>query len=185
MAWTAPMTFTAGAALTAAQLNTHLRDNMYETCVAKVVTDGQYLTSVAKNRIKVRSIGTQRISATDTTTSNEYIDLATIGPAVTLVTGTRALVFTSANMFNSSAAAACGMSYDIQGQLADGSEGTNIGPDDQWASLIDGISANSGFSATSTAIQTISEGSNTFTCKYKIGSGTGSFRDRVITVFPF
>jgi hypothetical protein len=185
MAWTAPMTFVASSALTAAQLNTHLRDNMFQTEVAKVVTDGQYLTSIAKNQIKVRSIGTQRVGGSETTTSTDYVDLVTIGPAVQLVTSTRALVFISANMFNSGAASATGMSYDVQGELVDGSPGTSLDPVDQTMALMDGVAANSGFSATNTAIMTIDEGKNTFTAKYKVGTGTGSFRDRVMTVFPF
>lgn len=38
--WTAPRTWVASAILTAAQLNTHLRDNLLETLVAKVTTAG-------------------------------------------------------------------------------------------------------------------------------------------------
>lgn len=39
MAWTSPMTFT-GAVLTAAQMNTHVRDNFLELETAKVTTPG-------------------------------------------------------------------------------------------------------------------------------------------------
>jgi hypothetical protein len=186
MAWTAPMTFVSGQPLSAAQLNTHLRDNMFETEVAKVTGASQYLVTTARNKIINRGIGTSRVSTTETTTFTDYTDLATIGPQVRSTTGTKALVFTSVNIFNSAANAAGGMSFEIRGTQADGSTGTDLDPRDDWQCMTDGISATSGFSSTSgVLINILVPGLNVFTCKYKVGSGTGSFRYRVMIVFPF
>ncbi len=49
MAWTAPITFTSGSVLTAAQLNTYLRDNLNETAPAKFTAAGQLFVSTAAN----------------------------------------------------------------------------------------------------------------------------------------
>lgn len=60
MSWTAPRTWTAGEMLTAALLNTHLRDNLLETSVAKVTTAGDMIYATAVNALARRAIGTKR-----------------------------------------------------------------------------------------------------------------------------
>lgn len=187
MAWTSPMTFVAGQPLTAAQLNTHLRDNLFMTEVAKVSVADHFLVGTGRHSITQRAIGTARVNATETTTvTTEYVDLTTIGPQVKFTTGSKVLVFISCNIFNSSTASAGGMTFDIRGTLPDGSDGTSIDASDQWATVVDGVTLNSGFSATNAILMTtITPGLNAFTAKYKVGSGTGSFRYRDMIVFPF
>lgn len=94
MAWTAPITFAAAAVLTAAQLNTNLRDNLNETAPAKVTTAGDLVYATAANALTRRAIGAAgsllasdgsapqwRVPAadflneTDTFTSTGYVDL--------------------------------------------------------------------------------------------------------------
>ncbi len=52
--WTAPKTFTAGSVLTAAELNTHLRDNLNETSAATVTTAGDIAFADAANSMGSR-----------------------------------------------------------------------------------------------------------------------------------
>lgn len=52
MAWTAPATATVGQILTAAFMNTQLRDNMLQTAPALVTTDGDMLVATAANTLK-------------------------------------------------------------------------------------------------------------------------------------
>ena len=58
MAWTSPKTWVALAQLTAAQLNTHLRDNLLETAPAKVTTKGDIVAATASNTIARVGVGT-------------------------------------------------------------------------------------------------------------------------------
>jgi hypothetical protein len=51
MAWTAPRTWVSGETLTAALLNTHLRDNLLETAPAKVTTAGDLTYATGANAL--------------------------------------------------------------------------------------------------------------------------------------
>jgi hypothetical protein len=57
LAWTTPLTWVASQLVTAAQLNTHLRDNMNETAVAKVTTAGDTVYATGPNALARRAIG--------------------------------------------------------------------------------------------------------------------------------
>lgn len=57
MAWTSPLTWAVGQLVTAAQLNTHLRDNMNETAPAKVTTAGDIVYATAANTLARLGIG--------------------------------------------------------------------------------------------------------------------------------
>lgn len=58
MAWTAPRTWVASETLTAALLNTHVRDNLLETAPAKVTTAGDICYATGANAITRLAIGT-------------------------------------------------------------------------------------------------------------------------------
>lgn len=188
MAWTAPMTFVAGAALTAAQLNTHLRDNLFETEVAKVTVAGQYLVTVGQNHIEARTPTAARINTTETSNSTDWADLATVGPTVTVTSGSICFIAWKCDMFDSVNSNVKAMSFGITGLLDDGSDGTALDPRDSWAIQTDGDDANSGNSVMNTVLITqITPGLNTVIAKYRVNTSTntGSFRYRVIAVFPF
>lgn len=59
MAWTAPRTWVAGEVLTAALLNTHVRDNLLETGAAKVTTAEDILVATGANALKRLAVGTE------------------------------------------------------------------------------------------------------------------------------
>ena len=50
------MTFTVDTALTAAQLNTHLRDNFAETIVGKAETKGAFFLTDSSSTLSERTI---------------------------------------------------------------------------------------------------------------------------------
>ena len=114
------------------------------------------------------------VATSQATTSTSYTDLATAGPAVTLTTGTRALVIVS---FGSVEFAANGqfMGYAVSGA-------TTISANDQTAAYcIVNAAFNSNYSRASRI--TLTAGSNTFTAKYKSKDGASrTFENREIFV---
>lgn len=115
------------------------------------------------------------VATSQTETNTSYDDLATVGPAVTVTTGTRALVMFSAVCSNSAAFATL-MSFAVSGattSAATDARGTVQGAD--------GKSVTVGRSYLMTGL---TAGSNTFTLKYRVGGGTGTYENRHIIVIP-
>ena len=184
MAWTAPMTFVDGSALTAPQMNTHLRDNLSEQAASKASTPGAYFTVVAPNFITERSwavasVPNQIVNFEETS----YDDLdGSYGPEVTLQTGTSALVFisTSARCENSKAF----ISFAVSGE-------SSIDPADENAIAVQqqgSTNADAAWMMSSTIVplRNLEPGTNTFTMKYRVQEeGVADFQFREITVIPF
>jgi len=178
MAWTAPMTAVAGNAFTAAQFNTYIRDNLLETAPAKATTQGGYFVSTGANAITERIAQSAHIATTETTTSTSYADLATVGPSVTVNAGTACLVSIYASLQNSTSGAVAKMSYAVSGA-------STIAASDVTAISLTTAAANQAIRTGMTFLQTpLTSGSKTFTAKYAVSAGTGSFVNRRITVLP-
>lgn len=118
---------------------------------------------------------TARVDTTETTTSTSYTDLATSGPAVSVLVGPSglAMVHISANIDNSSAIGIAGFAIsgastvaaaDAYAMSSQGTDAMEFGR----AFLITGLTA----------------GVNTFTMKYRATAGTAEFARRVIIVEP-
>jgi len=174
------MTAVSGSVLTAAQWNTHVRDNLLETAPAKATQSSQLFVSAGPNAVAARMPSQAFVQATESTTSNAFTDLATIGPQVTADTGTTALVFISAILaqtaFNYANAA-----YDVTGAStlpanASAGLGFRVGGTNQQVRM-----------SAADLCQGLTPGSNTFTLRYA-SSGTGTanaaFAYRTITVIP-
>lgn len=196
-AQTSVPTFTAGDVLTAANMNisartgvpvfadTTARDAGFGGTGEKVLAEGQLcyvenLTGIAQLQyydgaswISFGNItnDTAEVTTAQTTTSTSYTDLATVGPSVTVTTGTKALVMVTCQVENSGGAAAF-MSYAVSGA-------TTIAAADTTAV---GNKSTSFIRATACSIVTLTAGSNTFTAKYKVGASTGTFERRTIAV---
>lgn len=178
MAWTAPITWVGGAVPTAALLNAQLRDNLLETMPAKATTEGSIFVATGVNTITERSVEFARISDDETTASTSYTNLATTGPEVTATTGTKAVVFHSCGMKNTVTDAQTMMSWAISGATT--------------RAALDSISVFQGGSDTDNRasggmmdyVTNLTPGSNTFTAKYRVTAGTGSFNNRFIAVIP-
>ena len=179
MAWTAPMTAVANEIWTAAQFNTNVRDNLNESETAKVTAAGQYLVSTAANTLAARTPTAARVETSETTTSTSFADLATAGPAVTVTTGTQALVHISAALENNTTDAFTIMSFAVSGA-------TTLGASDVRSLIQDGVTGvgNVWRCGATIFLTGLTSGSNTFTCKYRVQSGTATIFAREIIVLP-
>jgi len=149
-----------------------------------VGTNGQYLsadstaaTGLAWASVSAIPANSGAIVATqEATTSTSYTDLTTSGPAVTVTTGTRALVIVTANILASAGERSL-MSFAVSGA-------TTISASDTTAASRNQTSAGNGTDRRSAAnYVTLTAGSNTFTAKYKTaGGGNGEFGNREIFV---
>jgi hypothetical protein len=152
-----------------------------------VGTNGQVLTadSTAATGLKwaTSASGSFNTSlatvATDqTTTSTSYVDLATAGPAVTVTTGTKALVSIKASMANGATATGQLMGVAVSGA-------TTLAASDTYAAGYKYIGAvnNQPIGAATFLIEGLTAGSNTFTAKYRSATGdTVYFKERMISV---
>ncbi|MFT2016286.1 hypothetical protein ACMA1D_10650 [Streptomyces sp. 796.1] len=166
----------ANAVWTAAQFNAHVRDNLNETMPGKATTAGRWFVSQGANSIAEREIASATVNTSQTTTSLAYTDLATVGPSVTLTTGTRALVFLNSGTSNTSANVQNSFSYAVSGA-------TTIAASDTWRGLVDGVAAGAAPKfGTVHFVTNLTPGANTFTMKYKTGFGTATFYGRNIIV---
>lgn len=170
------MTAVASSVFTAAQFNTFLRDNLNETAPAKATTSGAHFAVSGTNEISERISTGGSVLTQETTTSTTYADLTTPGPEVTVTTGPAALVIVHGTMENSGAGSSR-MAYEVSGA-------TSIAGADNRGVGVYGV-AGTGITASGMALHTdLTPGSNTFTAKYRVSSGTGTFLSRRIVVFP-
>jgi hypothetical protein len=189
MAWTSPMTFVDGTALTASQLNTHLRDNLLETMPALATTAGEYFMSSGKNKLNARQAGKDTILTLETCSSTDWNDLATVGPQVTLETGSSALILFGAGFSGQTSAGATAgyVSVEVAPQTDDAqTSGNTIAPDDSYALIYQCNATTDEFCGTHhvTHFNSLTPGSNTFTLKYRSSSGNTNFNRRRISVMP-
>jgi hypothetical protein len=155
MAWATPIIHAVGDILTASDWNISSNDLSFlaGTTSASVVTS-------------------------QGTASTSYVDLATVGPAVTVTTGANALVILTTNISNNSASTFSNMGYAISGA-------TTLAAADVTALSIATPTGSIGQQVSElTRASALTAGSNTFTAKYRVGSGTGTFANRSITVIP-
>jgi hypothetical protein len=197
MAWTTISTKSNGNSLTAAEWNSQVRDNLLlteagiATRQAEVETDpdekteirpGTWFVATGSKALAERSIqeGSVSVDDTDVTTSTSYTNLDdTYGPSVTVVTGTAAIVMVTSEISNATANALSACDFDVSGA-------TTRAASDTTSLMADGYTATSNFQRRSvyTRLTTLTAGTNTFTMKYKAGSGTAQFRMRQIVVWP-
>ena len=178
MAFTNPLTWIAQN-LTAVLLNQQLRDNMNETAPGIASAAGRLIVTDGANSIVERIPGTSFVTTAETTTSTSFSDLATAGPAVTVTTGTSALVTVSCNILNNTGGAIGFMGYAISGA-------TTVAADQSIALGFESSAAGDQLYASWSHLKSgLTAGSNVFTAKYSVTAGTGTFRYRYITVIPF
>jgi hypothetical protein len=121
---------------------------------------------------------TATVAEQQSTTPTAYTDLATAGPAVTLTTGTKALVIVNARTLDT--AYAPDMNQGAASFAVSGA--TTIAADDANSVLIGSYNTGTHSRASAATLVTLTAGSNTFTMKYKCDSGTVNFADRTIIV---
>lgn len=136
----------------------------------------------ATNGVEWASLATSAIvSATETTTSDSFTDLSTPGPAVTVTTGTTALVVLTGGMQNDTNGDGCYMGFAVSGSSTVAANANDA------LTFINPAGANTAQVNDSIIIPVsgLTAGSNTFTAKYRrVTGGTASFFSRRITVIP-
>jgi hypothetical protein len=115
-----------------------------------------------------------RVDTQQTTTSTSYTDLATTGPAVTVVTGTSALIIVGGLAVNS------GANNSFMGVATSGA--STIAAAD--AQAYDVAGTNNVIASFAYLLTGLTTGSNTFTAKYRVSGGTGTYGNRNLTVLP-
>lgn len=124
---------------------------------------------------------TAAVATSQTTTSTSYTDLATSGPAVSLETGTTALVTVTAGISNTvSGSQISAMGFAISGA-------TTVAASDSFSLQNQALAAVAGAQIVASAsfyVTSLTAGTNTFTSKYRVTGGTGSFALRSIIVEP-
>lgn len=173
------MTAVAGATFTAAEFNQYVRDNLNECPTAKATGTAQFFVSTGANAVAARQMANAVVAAPQTTASTSYANLATVGPQVTVTTGTLAMVLFASRIQNSLTNGAAEVSVEVTGASAIGASG-------EWSIKLDGIaSSNALRMGMIHMFSGLTPGSNTFTMKYLVGSGTGTFSSRELIVLPF
>lgn len=182
MAWTAPITWIDGAVLTAAQLNTNLRDNFLEQIPAKSTHNGGagggYFTIDSPHKLVERGFAHHEISTSQTTASTSYTDLATVGPTVSVVTGTRAWILYNAEVASATQGKHGRVTIEISGA-------TVKAPDDGFSTI--DFSDTNCFSTKGSwvYVDDLNPGLNIFTMKYAgTEANTVTFLNRRLHVFP-
>jgi hypothetical protein len=117
------------------------------------------------------------VVTTETTTSTTYTDLATVGPAVTLVVPAsgRVIVTVTGGMLNSTGSNPGYMAFAMSGA------NTSTGNDSTALNLL-----GNGFQKASASfvLSGLTPGSTTFTAKYRTTGGTETFQNRSIWAIP-
>lgn len=174
MAWSTPMTAVANTSLTAAQWNASVRDNLLETAVAKATANSwpTIYTGTGANALAERTIQDKIIDTQETTTSTTFADLTTVGPQLVVTTGAFVLIFHNAQLSSSLAGGICLSSIDIDAG----------GASDARAIIGTSGTTNDPFRASAANLFGVGAGSHTFTMKYRVVTGTGTFKFRRMQV---
>lgn len=191
MTWTAPMTYTATSTLTDVHLNTYLRDNLRETMPYIAATAGEYFVSEGANSIASRSFNSHFVDTTyNVSTAGGYTSSGSAGPIVTTVTGTKAIVFLTANMRITSLVAPSTSALSYMGLEITGATPT-VAAVDADAMIYGNTVINKEKQLMYVNVYNdLTPGTNTFTAKYQNtssggGSSTSSFSRRRLVVLPY
>lgn len=117
------------------------------------------------------------VLTSQTTTSTSYTDLATVGPSVTVDTGTNVVCIIHAQFSVSTSAATLLMSVAVSGA-------TTVAASDQNAFFSADAFTNGGAAAALLFFTGLTAGTNIFTMKYKVSANTGTFLRRRLLVIP-
>lgn len=176
MAWTAPMTAVDNTPFYAVEFNTHVRDNLLETAPAKATGEGNLFVSTGTNTISERVPSGAFVAAEQITNQTGYSELFSVGPNVTVETGSAALVILGCNMGNSLTNVSSYMSFTVG--LFSASDQRAVGKTSQTVAEIRSSYSNYVW------ISGLTPGTNTFSARYRVTGGVGSFGNRSLIVLP-
>jgi hypothetical protein len=208
MAWTAPRTWVTGETVTAALMNAHIRDNLLETSAATVTTAGDLAYADAANsmgsRVGIgaanthlvstgsapvwRAIATDADTGSSTGTTTSYADLGNVGDwsgfsgnpvAVSLTTGTEALVLWKATLSNNTAGSITFLSYAVATAT------TVAAADTHSISYESGAAADRAHFGGFDLVTGLNAGTNDFRLYGRVDGNTGTINRPEIAVVPF
>lgn len=174
------MTFVNGTALTAAQLNTHLRDNLLATMPAFAQGSFLYGTQAfgvaGDNRLASYGIGSVEATGTVQIRSSNYPEAA--GPSMVIPTGKSALVMFAAKLTSTVNNAGAYASVAVRGN-------TEIEADDSWSIQLDGNTATNPIRWGTMHFfdNELNPGLNTFEMQYRNNGSDGSAANRELIVW--
>lgn len=181
MAWSAPMTAVTNTVWTAAQWNQYVRDNLLVTEAAVAQNAGSLIVATAANAVTYRTPQVAFQPRFESTATSSYTDLATLGPAVTVTSGTSALIMLGGQVINDTAGLGSRIAATISGATSSSASDANC-------YYAEAGNVSDKFQGTWVYLNTsLTAGDNTFTLKYRTsgGGGTSTFGHRLITVTPF
>jgi hypothetical protein len=176
------MTAVSNATFTAAQYNASDRDNMLLTPAALATAANQTFVSTGVNAIAARTPAVATIATVEafTPTADVFADITggTVGPSVTVTTGTKAIVMFGALLHNVIVNGSAVMGFAVSGA-------TTIAASLAESARVTSSTASAQYRAFAVSMPTLTAGSNTFTAKYTIHTGAAmAAADRTIIVFP-
>ena len=196
--WTTPRTWVAAEIVTAALMNTHVRDNLLETSPAVATVAGDTVHADGANSLARLAVGSAgaiyvvdngvpswklvanaEVTASETSASTTFTNLATSGPSVTVTIGTSGLALVMTCRFFTDTVGHSGLaSIDISGATTDAAsdaeglryESGNVNDVAQFGRtrLYTGLNA----------------GSTTFKMVYRASGGMSTFANRHLIVLP-
>lgn len=181
MAWTTPYSAALNDAFPASVWNASVRDNFAETEAAKatLLGKGGHFITAGANSLVARFTRSDHMETGQNTSATSYADLGTIGPQVSVTTGAAVMVFMSCEMSNTVANAQQKVGFAVSGA-------TTAAPSDDGAFWADGNAAGCAVRrGLVVRALGLTPGVNTFTMKYVVSSGIGTFSNREIIVMPF
>ena len=208
MAWTAPRTWVTGETVTAALMNSAIKNNFLETSAATVTTAGDLAYADAANsmgsRVGIGAATTHLVSTgsapvwravdtlartdSQTATTTGYVTLATTGVAnwvfaaeveVTVTTGTVALVLFKARLSNDTGGSLTAMSYSVSGAS------TIAASDLRSIAYESGAADDLAEIGAFDLVTNLTAGSNVFTLEGRAGANTGTILRPEIAVIGF
>lgn len=184
MAWSTPKTAVTFEPVTASDWNTYVRDNLLETEAAVMTESGALVVAEGSNAVVPRKPVSDLVETQQTLDSTSYGDMATVGPQVTVTTGTSALVILSAAFWNLRSGNKSHISYEVTGA-------SSVPPSDLRSMRWEQDTIEVQQCCYMNLHEDLTPGANTFTMKYR-HSGEGSGGDpsiratrRYIMVIPF
>ena len=150
-----------------------------QAAVEELKTDSDAAYQAVNTAVIKADVKTAETFATETTTSTSYTNLTTTGPAVTVTVPAsgRVLVMLSVKAWNSIANEGNYMAHAMSG--ANTSSGS-----DAFLRASGPSTTDAGMTSSIYEVGGLTPGSTTFTAKYRVGGGTGSFAARRIVVIP-
>lgn len=181
MTWTAPMTAVSGTVFTAAQWNTHVRDNLNACAPGVATTAGRWITSTGWHALAEREPLVQYFSVSETTDSTSFTDLDTVGPTIETVTSAKAFVSMGARIGNNTAGLGGKVGCAVSGA-------SDLAEADGNAFCVESGNANDNFKGVWCTLfdDGMVAGLNQFQLKYRaVGGGIATFSDRCLVVISF